>query len=193
MPDEDAHRHTPGTPRLLLRRWRRCDLDPFARINADPQVMEHLVEPLTRERSDALVERTEASFERNGYGLWAVEVRETGELAGFTGLVLQTFAAPFTPAVEVGWRLAVSAWGRGYATEAAAACLDHAFGALSMQEVVSMTSPRNTRSVAVMQRLGMTRDPADDFDHPRVPEGHPLRRAVLYRTSAAAWHRRQGG
>jgi ribosomal-protein-alanine N-acetyltransferase len=129
----------------------------------------------------------EASFGENGYGLWALEERSSGTFVGFTGLALQTFEAHFTPAVEVGRRLAAHAWGCGYATEAATACLDLSFGDLGLEEVVSMTATVNTRSIAVMERLGMTRDPADDFDHPRVPEGHLLRPHVLYRISAAQW------
>jgi len=164
-----------------LRRWTDADREPFARINADPRVMEHFPAPMTRDGSDALVDRIVASFDENGYGLWALEVRAGGEFVGFTGLALQTFEAHFTPAVEVGWRLASSAWGHGYATEAASASLDLAFGPLGLDEVVSLTARVNTRSIAVMERLGMTRDPADDFEHIRVPEGHRLRPHVLYR------------
>ena len=127
-----------------------------------------------------MVTRIERSFVELGYGLWALELRADGRFVGFTGLALQTFEAPFTPAVEVGWRLAADAWGHGYATEAARASLDHGFG-LGLQEIVSMTTVTNLRSQAVMARLGMTRDPADDFDYPRHPVGHPLRPHVLYR------------
>lgn len=178
-----------STPRLLLRRWRDADRAPFARLNADPVVMEHFPHALTRAQSDAFVDRLKTSFADHGYGHWAVEHRATGELLGCTGLLLHTFEAPFTPAVEVGWRLAAHAWGHGYATEAATACLDHAFETLDLPEVVSMTAVINLRSVVVMQRLGMTRDPADDFDHPRVVEGHRLRRHVLYRVTADRWGR----
>jgi ribosomal-protein-alanine N-acetyltransferase len=171
----------PETERLLLRRWRSDDLVPFAALNADPEVMEHFPAPLTRAESDALVARIEQGFDEHGYGLWAVEVTATGELIGFTGLVLQTFPAPFTPAVEVGWRLARSAWGHGYATEAATAALAVGFDGYGLDEIVSMTAASNLRSQAVMRRLGMTRDPADDFLHPKVPPGHRLQPHVLYR------------
>lgn len=156
-------------------------------MNADPQVMEHFPAPMSRGQSDAFADRIAASFDENGYGLWAVEVRSSGEFVGFTGLALQTFEAHFTPAVEVGWRLAFGAWGRGYATEAASASLDVAFGRLGLAEVVSMTATVNRRSIAVMERLGMTHDPEDDFEHPRVPEGHRLRPHVLYRIGRSGW------
>jgi RimJ/RimL family protein N-acetyltransferase len=169
------------TERLIMRRWRHEDREPFAALNADPQVMEFFPAPLTRAESDALVDRIEQRFDELGYGLWALEVRETGAFIGFTGLVLQTFPAPFTPAVEVGWRLARSAWGHGYATEAARRALRYGFTETGLTEIVSMTAVLNVRSQAVMKRIGMTRDPADDFDHPQLPEGHPLRPHVLYR------------
>lgn len=178
------------TERLLLRRWRDFDRQPFAALNADPVVMEHFVHPLTRERSDAMVERIEAEFDEHGFGLWAVEVRDVPAFVGFVGLARQTFPAHFTPAVEVGWRLARDAWGHGYATEGASAALDFAFDIVGLDEVVSMTIPRNVRSRAVMERLGMTRDPVDDFDHPNVPEGHTHRRHVLYRITADQWQSR---
>jgi ribosomal-protein-alanine N-acetyltransferase len=170
------------TPRLTLRRWRDEDREPFAAMNADPRVMEFFVAPLSSGESDALVGRIEAGFDRDGFGLWALEVRETGEFIGFTGLAPPEFEAHFTPAVEVGWRLAAPAWGRGYATEAARAALGFGFERAGLEEIVSMTSAVNERSRAVMERLGMRRDPADDFDHPGVPPGHPLRPHVLYRT-----------
>jgi RimJ/RimL family protein N-acetyltransferase len=117
-------------------------------------------------------------------------VRESGTMIGFTGLVPVPFEAPFTPAVEVGWRLARDAWGHGYATEAARASLDHGFGEAGLEEVVAMTATTNERSMAVMRRLGMRRDPADDFDHPRIPSEHRLCRHVLYRLRAAQWRGR---
>ena len=172
------------TERLLLRRWTPADREPFAALNADPAVAEFLPGPLTRAESDALLERIEADFEAHGFGLWAVEVRASAALAGFVGLSLPHFEAAFTPCVEIGWRLAREHWGQGYATEAARAALDHGFGELGLREVVSFTVPANLRSIAVMQRLGMRRDPADDFDHPKLPAGHPLRRHVLYRLRA---------
>jgi RimJ/RimL family protein N-acetyltransferase len=163
------------TDRLLLRRWRDADRAPFAALNSDPVVMEHFPAPLTREQSEALVDRIEAHFDEHGYGLWALEV--DGAFVGFTGLVWQTYEASFTPALEVGWRLARSAWGHGYATEAATAAL--ALGLDRVGSVVSTTAVTNVRSQRVMQRLGMRHDGA--FDHPRVPEGHPVRPHVLYR------------
>jgi RimJ/RimL family protein N-acetyltransferase len=172
------------TARLSLRRWRDADREPFAALNADPAVMEHFPATLTREQSDDLVEEIEAGFERRGYGLWALEVRESGELVGFTGLNAVPFEGHFTPAVEVGWRLARSAWGKGYATEAARAALRFGFEEMGMREVVSFTTVANARSRAVMERIGMAHDPEDDFDHPALPEGDPLRRHVLYRLAA---------
>jgi RimJ/RimL family protein N-acetyltransferase len=169
------------TSRLSLRRWRAADCEPFAAINADPEVMEHFPATLTAEESDELVERIERGFERNGFGLWALEARESGELLGFTGLSVPGFQAHFTPAVEVGWRLARSAWGQGYATEAALAALGQGFEVVGLGEIVSFTSAGNARSRAVMERIGMSHDPADDFDHPSLPAGHPQRRHVLYR------------
>ncbi len=169
------------TSRLLLRRWRDEDREPFAAMNADPEVMLHFVHPLGRTESDALIDRIETRFEADGFGLWAVERIEDGAFLGFTGLAVQTFEAPFTPCVEVGWRLARAAWGHGYATEAAIAALRFGFFEACLEEIVSFTSPLNVASVRVMERLRMHRDPADDFDHPRVPAGHPLRWHVLYR------------
>lgn len=173
------------TDRLLLRRWRQADREPFAALNADPEVMAHFPAPLSRAQSDQMIDRMEAAFERQGYGLWAIELRATGELLGFTGLNEVGFDAHFTPAVEVGWRLARPAWGFGYATEAARAALAYGFDAVGLEEIVSFTTVGNARSQAVMRRLGMTHEPADDFDHPNLPVGHPLRPHVLYRITAA--------
>ena len=175
------------TPRLLLRRWQPSDFAPFADLNNDPEVMRHLSEPMTVLESDAFVDRIEEHFRTDGYGLWALEVRATGAFVGFAGLARQTFEAPFNPSVEVGWRLARAAWGQGYATEAGGAALDFAFEVLELDEVVSITTAGNARSQAVMRRLGMTRDPADDFEQPHLPLGHPLRPAVLHRISRGRW------
>ncbi|WP_327103182.1 GNAT family N-acetyltransferase [Nonomuraea glycinis] len=169
------------TDRLIMRRWRESDREPFAAMNADPEVMEHFPSPLTRAESDAFVDKIEWGFGEYGFSLWALEVRETGAFIGFAGLILQTFEAPFTPAVEVGWRLARHAWGHGYASEAGARALEYGFTEAGLEEIVSMTAVGNVRSRAVMERLGMTRDPADDFAHSRLPEAHPLRPHVLYR------------
>jgi ribosomal-protein-alanine N-acetyltransferase len=175
------------TDRLLLRTWRPEDREPFAQMNADPEVTEFLVSPMTREESDALVDRIETGFAAHGFGLWAVEEITTGTFIGFTGLAYQTFPAHFTPAVEVGYRLAKHAWGKGLATEAAREAVRYGFEQAGLPEIVSMTAVHNARSRAVMTRLGMTHDPADDFDHPRVPDGHPLKRHVLYRLTALQW------
>lgn len=169
------------TERLTLRRWQESDREPFARLNADPQVMRYFLRPLSREESDAFVDRIEARFEELGYGLWAVERRADGVFLGFTGLARQSFEAPFTPCVEVGWRLARFAWGNGYATEAAREALRFGFEVAELDEIVSFTSPVNVASMRVMEKIGMHRDAADDFDYPNMPVGHPLRRHVLYR------------
>ncbi|WP_375479171.1 GNAT family N-acetyltransferase [uncultured Jatrophihabitans sp.] len=173
--------------RLILRRWTDADRAPFAALNADRVVMRHFPAPLDRAASDALVDRIEADFDRDGFGLWAIEIAGTGDFIGFTGLSRPSFEAHFTPAVEVGWRLARSAWGHGYATEAAHVALAAGFDGHGLGEIVSMTAVANERSRAVMRRLGMRRDPADDFDHPRLPDGHPLQRHVLYRLTAGRW------
>jgi RimJ/RimL family protein N-acetyltransferase len=178
----------PSTSRLVLRQWRDSDREPFAALNADPLVMEHFPALLTRDQSDAMVDRCVEQLLLNGHGLWAVEVRTSGEFIGFVGLAVPTFEAAFTPCTEIGWRLATSAWGRGYATEAANAVLAMAFGPIGLNEVVSFTTGHNLRSQKVMQRIGMTRDPSADFDHPRVTDG-PLRRHVLYRISRTDWKR----
>jgi RimJ/RimL family protein N-acetyltransferase len=171
------------TDRLRLRRWTPGDVEPFARINADPVVMAHFPATLTRERSVAMIERIEGHFEKEGYGLWALEVPGVARFIGFVGLQRVAFDAAFTPAVEVGWRLDAHHWGHGYATEAARACIGVAFAEAGLSGVVSMTTPGNLRSRRVMERIGMRRDPAGDFDHPGVPAGHRLRRHVLYRLS----------
>ncbi|MEW9528193.1 GNAT family N-acetyltransferase [Microbispora sp. NPDC049125] len=173
-----------ATERLVLRRWRHGDRQPFAALNADPAVMEHFPSTLSRAESDALAGRIEAAFAERGFGLWAVEAG--GAFIGFTGLNVPRFTAHFTPCVEIGWRLARPAWGHGYATEAARAALAYGFGELGLAEIVSFTSVTNVRSQAVMRRIGMTRDPQDDFDHPALDEDSPLRRHVLYRISAPA-------
>ena len=169
------------TPRLLLRPWRDEDVAPFAAMNADVRVMEHFPKPLSGAESNAVAERIRGHFGRHGFGLWAVEVVGAAPFAGFVGLSVPTFEAHFTPCVEVGWRLAFEGWGHGYATEAARAALDFGFARLGLEEIVSYTVPANLRSRRVMERLGMTRSPTDDFDHPWLPEEHPLRRHVLYR------------
>ncbi|MFE2143273.1 GNAT family N-acetyltransferase [Streptomyces sp. NPDC059456] len=172
------------TDRLLLRRWRASDLEPWAAMNADPHVREHLGELLTREQSDAVVELMQTRFDERGFGWWALELRETGAFVGRAGLDRVDAEMPFE-GVDIGWRLTRSAWGRGYATEAAKACLAFGFETLGLPEIVASTTVRNLRSQAVMRRIGMTRNPADDFEDPSVPEG-PLRRCVLYRIARNA-------
>ena len=180
----------PVTERLLLRRWKDEDRAPFAALNADPAVMEHFPARLTRAESDAFVDRIEQQLEDRGWGLWALEERSSGRFLGFTGLNVPGFQAHFTPAVEIGWRLARDAWGFGYAGEAARAAAAVAFDEVGLDEIVSFTATSNVRSMRVMERIGMTRDPADDFDHPALPEGSPLRRHVLYRLASRS--RRSG-
>ena len=157
------------TPRLILRPWRESDREPFARMNADPRVMEYFPACLSRAESDALFDRLTQH---------AVELRATGEFIGFIGLSSPTFEAHFTPCVEIGWRIAAEHWGRGLATEGARAVLAQTEG-----DIVSFTTAANWRSRRVMEKIGLTYDPRDDFDHPRLPEGHPLRRHVLYRSA----------
>ena len=185
MPNEPELR----TPRLVLRQWQDADRAPFAALNADPLVMEHFAAPLHREESDALADRITVDIDERGWGLWAVEIPGTVAFAGFIGLNPATFDAPFTPAVEVGWRLAREHWGCGYATEGARAALSFGFDALGLEEIVSFTTHGNARSRRVMERVGMRRDPADDFDNPNVPEGDALRPHVLYRLDRSRWRR----
>jgi RimJ/RimL family protein N-acetyltransferase len=174
------------TPRLTLRQWRDEDYAPFANLNADPHVMRFFPSVADRERSDAMADRIRARITELGWGLWAAEVPGVAPFIGFIGLQPVPFEAPFGPTVEVGWRLASQYWGRGYAPEGAAAALEHAFGPLDLDEVVSMTIPANLPSQRVMQKLGMTRDPADDFDHPTLPDWEH-RRHVLYRLRREGW------
>jgi RimJ/RimL family protein N-acetyltransferase len=167
--------------RLLLRPWRDADLAPFAALNADAEVMRHFPSTLSTTQSDQFAQRVGKHIVEHGWGLWAVEVRGGSPFVGFVGLARPSFTAHFTPAVEVGWRLARTAWGRGYATEAARAAVDYGFDRLALAEIVSFTTTTNRPSRRVMEKLGMSHDPDDDFDHPSLEEGHPLRRHVLYR------------
>ena len=169
------------TKRLLLRHWRRSDRAPFAALNADPRVREFFPGCLNRRESDESVDDIEAQFAEHGFGLWAVEVPGVTAFAGFIGMTVPRFESHFTPCVEIGWRLAAEHWGRGYAPEGALACLEYGFNELGRSEIVSFTAVGNLRSRRVMEKIGMTHDPADDFDHPSLPAGHPLRRHVLYR------------
>jgi ribosomal-protein-alanine N-acetyltransferase len=188
--------------RLLLRRWCDADREPFQRLNADPRVMEFMPGLLTAKQSDELIDRIERHFERHGFGLFAAELLANRAFLGFIGLSVPAFDAPVMPApgstrtglrpwggVEIGWRLSAEFWGRGLATEGARALVRHAFEELGLDGLVSFTVPENLRSRRVMEKLGMARNPAEDFDHPLLPEGHPLRRHVLYRLDRAQWDR----
>lgn len=148
--------------------------------------MEYFPALLTPAESTEMMARIEDHFLRYGFGLWAAELRETGEFTGFIGLNIPTFESHFTPCIEIGWRLAPQFWGHGLATEGAGAVLHHAFTKLALHEIVAFTVPANHRSRRVMEKLAMTHNPADDFDHPRLPEDHPLRRHVLYRKAASS-------
>jgi len=170
---------TIGTDRLLMRRWVGSDREPFAALNGDPETMRFFPGPLGQAASDALADRIESLFEKLGYGLWALEVQETGEFIGFTGLNPMPAGVPGAGGVEIGWRLARHAWHHGYATEAARAALGVAFDGVGLSEIWSMTAVLNEPSIAVMRRLGLTE--VARFDHPGVPDGHPLRPHVAYR------------
>jgi 3-dehydroquinate dehydratase/shikimate dehydrogenase len=172
------------TKRLILRPWKESDLEPFARLNADPRVMECFPAPLSRQESDALALRIQTKMNEQGWGFWAVEAPGVADFIGMIGLahvLWEAHEVHFTPAIEIGWRLLHEYWGKGYATEGAKAALEFGFQTLKCDEIVAFTAVANARSRHVMEKLGMHTDPKDDFDHPKVPEGHPLRRQVLYR------------
>jgi RimJ/RimL family protein N-acetyltransferase len=175
------------TARLRLRSWREEDFDAYAALNADPRVMEFYPGLLSREESRDRFALGQARTARDGYGFWPVEVIGGAPFIGMVGLSNPDFEAPFLPAVEIGWRLAAEHWGRGYATEAAQAALAFGFERLGLSEIVSFTTVANVRSRRVMEKLGMQRAPEEDFLHPQIAEGHPLRPHVLYRA------RREGG
>lgn len=169
------------TKRLILRDWRVSDIDEFARINQDPQVMEFLYQPLSLQQSQALIDKINSHFEKHGYGLYACELKENNTLIGFVGLNVPDFQAHFTPCVEIGWRLAHEVWGQGLAPEAANAVIEHAFSELGLKEIVSFTSLLNTNSIRVMQKIGMSCDPSENFPHPKIPTEHPISMHCLYR------------
>lgn len=169
------------TDRLILRRWRDSDRVPFAALNADPRVMEFFPSVLSAEETDRLADRIEEHFELHGFGMCAVESRRDGKFAGFIGLNIPLFQAHFTPCVEIGWRLAQEYWNRGFATEGARAVVRYAFETLKLPDIVSFATAANIRSRRVMEKLNMTHDPNEDFEHPGLPPGHPLRRHVLHR------------
>ncbi|HWZ44613.1 MAG TPA: GNAT family N-acetyltransferase [Candidatus Saccharimonadales bacterium] len=173
------------TERLILRPWQASDREPFFRMSADPRVMEFMPALLTRDESDRLVDQIDAHFRDHGFGPCAVELLSDRSFIGFVGLYIPRFQAAFTPCIEIAWRLAATAWGQGLATEGARAMVSYAFRNLQLEELVSFTVPGNLRSRRVMEKLGMTHNPADDFDHPMLPPGHPMRRHVLYRMQRA--------
>jgi RimJ/RimL family protein N-acetyltransferase len=175
------------TERLILRRWRDSDHEPFRQLNADPRVMDFMPAVLGPEATDRMLDRIGRHFDRHGFGLFAAELRQHKIFLGFIGLSVPNFEAAFTPAVEIGWRLAANHWGRGLATEGARAVLRHGFEVVGLPSVVSFTVPGNIRSRRVMEKLGMMHDPSDDFEHPNLPIGHPLRPHVLYRLTREAW------
>lgn len=175
------------TPRLRLYCIQDRHFAAFAAMNTDPAVMEFFPAPLDREQSMAMRRRMELHMEEHGYTFWAAESTANGELLGLAGLLAPRFEAHFTPCVEIGWRFARKHWGKGLASEAARGIVDFGFTRLRLGEIVAITVPENRRSRRVMERLGMTHSPADDFDHPAMPEGHPLRRHVLYRLTHSAW------
>jgi RimJ/RimL family protein N-acetyltransferase len=185
-------KHLLETNRLRLRRWTSNDLEPFAALNADPEVMRHFPATLSLDQTKSFIAAVEAHFEREDFGLWATDLKETGEMIGFVGLSIPRFAADFMPCVEIGWRLSKKHWGFGYAPEAAREVLRYGFEHVKLDDVVSFTATTNLKSIRVMEKIGMRRDPAEDFDHPNLEAGHRLRRHVLYRLSREDWQSRQG-
>ncbi len=169
------------THRLLLRQWHDEDLPQLIELNRDPKVMEFIGPLLTEDHTKAMMERSRESWKKRGYGRFAVEISESATTIGFIGLALTRIETHFAPAVEIGWRLATESWGSGYATEGALAVKDYALAELGLTEIVSFTSEVNLRSRRVMEKIGLRRNPTDDFDHPSISEGNPLHRNVLYR------------
>lgn len=172
------------TKRLILRPWKAEDFETFASLNADEKVMEYFPSTLIREESDKMAKRMQTHIEEKGWGWWAVSVQGGADFIGYIGLGAlekETFPVPFVPAVEIGWRLAYKHWGNGYAPEGALACLQFGFEQLNLPEIVAFTAVQNKRSRTVMEKIGMHYSPEDDFDHPKIQEGHPLRGHVLYR------------
>ncbi len=169
------------TDRLILRGWEEKDFEPFAQLNGDPRVMEYFPNTLSRAESDAFIHRIQEHLDKHGWGFWAASLISTDELVGAIGLAHVNFNAHFTPAVEVGWRLAYPYWGQGYAPEGARASLHYAFNTLKLDQVVAFTSVQNQRSRRVMEKIGMHTNPKDDFNHPKIPQDHPLSKHVLYR------------
>lgn len=178
------------TDRLLLRTWRDDDLEPFFAINQDPQVMEFFPSLQDLETTQRLITRSKEHLKAHSYSLYACERKDIRAFIGFIGLMTPHFDAHFTPAIEIGWRLASSAWGKGFATEGARAILEDGFQRLELSEIVSFTAKQNQKSIRVMEKIGLKHDAKDDFDHPKLEEGHPLRRHVLYRLSKERYFKR---
>lgn len=175
------------TERLIMRPWKEEDFDSFARLNADPRVMEFFPGVLTQEESDQFAKRICIAMKQQGWGLWAVSIPDVADFIGYICLAPVNFVADFTPAAEVGWRLAYDFWNKGYATEGAEAAVKYGFETLQLDEIVSFTAIQNTRSQKVMEKIGMKHHPEEDFDHPKLAEGHWLRRHVLYRLKRNEW------
>lgn len=182
-----AYMITLNTKRLILRPWKEEDLEPFAQLNADPRVMEYFPAVMSRKESNDLALRIRSRMQEQGWGLWAVSVPGVADFIGFIGLNIPLFDAPFMPATEIGWRLAFPYWGKGYATEGAIASLQYGFETLQLPEIVAFTTIQNMRSRRIMQKIGMQHDPQGDFEHPKVAEGSPLKKHVLYRISQEQW------
>jgi len=167
------------TKRLILRPWREEDLEPFAKLNANPKVMGYFPATLCREESDALAQKITTRIDELGWGLWAVSILDVADFIGFIGLSKVPFTSHFTPAVEIGWRLAHEYWGHGYGGEGALEALHFGFTKLNLEEIVSFAAVQNRHSIALMKKIGMHSNPSDDFDHPKLPRGHQLRNHVL--------------
>lgn len=174
------------TERLILREWEESDIEPFAKLNADPDVMEYFPSTLSTQETEEMVSRIKEKFAENGFGFWAVELKSTGDFTGFVGLNIPHYELPFSPCVEIGWRLSKEFWGKGIAVEAARAALKYAFSKLDQDEIVSFTTVDNRKSRSVMEKLGFS-NTQENFMHPLLPEDHPLREHVLYRLSKSDW------
>ncbi len=177
------------TKRLILRQWRDQDLEPYAKLNADPRVMELFPAIWTREESEASLQSARNHIEKYGWGKWAVSLRETDEFIGRIGLEEVGFQAPFSPNIELGYRIVYQHWGKGYALEGARAAVEYGFRRLNLKEIVAFTPIQNLRSQIVMQRIGMHHNPKDDFDHPKLPKEHKLNRHVLCRLKSSEWEK----
>jgi RimJ/RimL family protein N-acetyltransferase len=178
------------TRRLILRRWQESDFLPYATLNADQRVMEFMLGTMTEEETRQSIENIEKQFDAHGFGRWAVEIAKSEKFIGFVGINIPTYTLPFSPCVEVAWRICANEWGKGYAPEAAKEAMRDGFERVGLQEIVSFTTLTNLKSRRVMEKLGMQYCPAEDFDHPMVAEGHHLRRHVLYRMTKADWNLR---